>query len=99
MASDIVPPTAEQRCIEKIATERESETSRNFVGQVHNMRNRSCQYAIACVRYSKFPEDCKEVLNLLHAHVQPTAVCEVNVLSRFWEIGELQSMIFHRTVT
>jgi hypothetical protein len=29
--------------------------------------------------YNKFSEGRKEVLNLLHAHVQPTAVCNVNI--------------------
>jgi hypothetical protein len=29
--------------------------------------------------YSKFSEDCKEVSNLLCAHVQPRAVCNVNI--------------------
>jgi hypothetical protein len=29
--------------------------------------------------YSKFPEICKEVLNIPHAHIQPTAVCDVSV--------------------
>jgi hypothetical protein len=29
--------------------------------------------------YSKFPEICKEVVNILHAHIQPTAVWDVNV--------------------
>jgi hypothetical protein len=29
--------------------------------------------------YNNSFEGCKEILNLLHAHVQPTALCNVNI--------------------
>jgi hypothetical protein len=29
--------------------------------------------------YNNFSEGCQEVSNLPHAHVQPTAVCNVNI--------------------
>jgi hypothetical protein len=31
-----------------------------------------------CDRYIKFSGGCEEVSNLLHAHVQPIAVCDVD---------------------
>lgn len=33
----------------------------------------------ACGLYRKFSEDCKEIRNLLHVRIQPTAVCCVNI--------------------
>jgi hypothetical protein len=48
--------------------------------------------------YSKFNGGYKKLLNLLGAHVQLAALCEMNVLSRFLEINELQFKIFLRTV-
>jgi hypothetical protein len=36
-------------------------------------------HASGCVWYSMFYESHTEVLNLLHAHVQPTAVHSVNI--------------------
>jgi hypothetical protein len=38
-------------------------------------------HASICDWYGKFSEGHEEVLNLLHAHVQPTPVCDVNIRS------------------
>jgi hypothetical protein len=36
-------------------------------------------YANVCDCYCKFSEGRKEVWNLLHAHIQPAAVCDINI--------------------
>jgi hypothetical protein len=48
---------------------------------MHNMGKKPFQHAIVYGWYSKFSEGRKEVLILLYACVQPTAVCEMNVLN------------------
>jgi hypothetical protein len=36
-------------------------------------------HASVCVWYSKFSKGNEEALNLLHAHVHPAALCDVNI--------------------
>jgi hypothetical protein len=49
--------------------------------------------------YSKFPEICKEILNIPHAHIQPIAICDVNVCFIKELIWGDRQIAVHDTVT
>jgi hypothetical protein len=68
MASDLVTPGVDQRCIIKFLS-KPAETLPRLNAQC---RERTMSRAAVYDWYNKFPESRKEISNLSHAHVQPT---------------------------
>jgi hypothetical protein len=82
MASDLFCPGVEQRCIIKFLVQEKVKPAEILCTSRINAQcgEVTLLHASVCHWCNKFPEGLKEVLYLLHIHVQPTAVCDVNIL-------------------
>jgi hypothetical protein len=76
MASNLVVPSAEQCCIIKFLEKVKPAEIVHRLSVQYGKETFKCRY-LQLVQY--VVEECTEVSNLPHAHVQATAVCYMNI--------------------
>jgi hypothetical protein len=79
MASHLATASVEQCCTIKFLVEVEMIPAEIFYGLNAQYGEETPSHANDYDWYSKFPESSNEVWNIPHGHVQPTAVCSVNI--------------------